>query len=467
MSETTLEPRRVRVPYTPRECFLPFHNRVQSESVMVCHRRAGKTIAICNDGQFRCCGNRRVDPPPRYAWVFPTRVRAKDIAWERLKHYSETIPGIKVIESELAIEYPNRGRFTLYGADNSRAVGLWLDGAYYDEADEIPPQTIIDVAPTLADYNGFVVYAGYLRGRYNLWKRYQSAVGHPDIFTMFLRASESGIYSKETLERMRRDMGEAAYEMQWELDVNTSIANAIYGAEMDALRKEDRLKLVKADTLAPLYAFWDIGHSDRGDDWSVWLIQLARGDILLLEYFARSGQTPDFYAAKMREWEDKYEKRIANHYLPHDSKQRNQVGKTTIDYLKDAGMDRTRVVPRTPDIWTSINQVRALLPRCYINAPGCSETWKLGDLEMPSGIDCLDYYSKKQEATTGLILDVPVHNQFSHGADALRTFGEAYSHGMLEGNSEIATHGGGVMRVKVNRTSNRSDTMFRGVRVNR
>ena len=61
------------------------------------------------------------------------------------------IPGVKVIESELAIEYPNRGRITLYGADNSRGVGLWLDGVYYDEADEIPAKVVAEVAPTLAD----------------------------------------------------------------------------------------------------------------------------------------------------------------------------------------------------------------------------------------------------------------------------------------------------------------------------
>ena len=46
----------------------------------------------------------------------------------------------------------------------------------------------------------------------------------------------------------------------------------------------------------------------------------------------------------------------------------------------------------------------------------------MGEMEMPSGLDCLDFYTKKEEATTGLIKDVPVHNQYSHGADALRTF---------------------------------------------
>jgi hypothetical protein len=457
-----------RIPYTPRPAFLPFHRRAENEAVVICHRRAGKSIAICNDGQWRCCANERRDPPPRYAWFYPTRVRAKDAVWERLKHYAAPIPGHRVIESELAIEYPNVGRFTLYGAENSRAVGLWLDGVYYDECDEMPPKTIEEVAPTLADYNGFVVYAGYLRGRHNLFKRHQAAVGRPGIFTMYLRASESGIYPPEVLARQRAMMSEAAYQMQWELDVNASIANAIYGKQMDDLRREGRLKLVLADTQAPLYTFWDIGHSDRGDDWAVWLVQLVQRDILLLESFSRTGETPAYYAAKVREWEDKYHLRVALNYLPHDAKQRNQVGKTTQEYLKDAGLDRTRTVARTMDIWRSIDQMRALFPRVYLNSAGCSDTWTLGDMEMPSGIDALDYYSKKEEASTGLITDVPVHDQYSHLADALRTFAEAYSQGMLEGHSEIATHPGGPTRVKVSRERKQYyGDGFNRIRVNR
>ena len=56
---------------------------------------------------------------------------------------------------------------------------------------------------------------------------------------------------------------------------------------------------------------------------------------------------------------------------------------------------------------------------------------------MPSGVDCLDYYTKKIEAQTGLITEVPVHNQYSHGADAFRTFVEAAKAGMLEGRATL------------------------------
>lgn len=428
----------VIVPYTPRGAFLPFHARTEQEAVIVAHRRMGKTVAIANDGQKRALTNTRKTPPPRYAWFYPSRVRAKDIAWGYLKYFSKPIPGVRHIESELAVEYPNGARFTLYGADNARGVGLYLDGVYYDEADEIPRSTIADVAPALADRSGFAVYAGMLKGRYNLWKRYQEALGKPGIYTMLARASETGIIAQHELDRLRITMGEAAYEMQLECNANASIANAIYGKEMDLMRKEGRIKKVAIDPSVPLDFFLDIGHSMSGDDWSLWGIQMAWRDILLHRYYARTGEIPAHYAAKMIEFWNEAGVPQGTVYLPHDGTRQDRQGRTAKDDLQEAGIKNVKVVPRTPNLWDSINDVRALMRRMFINAPLCGEGWVLGEMDMPSGIDCLDYYTKKEDAQSGMILDVPVHNQFSHGSDALRTFSEAHTKGMLDGISVIA-----------------------------
>jgi hypothetical protein len=430
-----LQTRVITIPYLPRKPFIPFHERKQLDAVLICHRRAGKTIGIANDGQRKAIENQRIDPPPRYAWMFPTRVRAKDIAWERLKHFAEPIPGIKVIESELAIEYPNRARFTLYGADNSRGVGLWLDGIYYDEADEIPPKTVIDVAPALADFNGFTVHAGYLTGRHNLFKKYEEAKSDPTIFTMFLRASESGIYPQEVLDKQRKMMGDAAYMMQWELDVNAALANAIYGQEMDGLRKVGRIYDFAFDPSCPLYTFWDIGYSDYVP---IWLVQLVGRDICVLDYFCRNREVPAFYAAQVRQWEQEYGAPVRMNYLPHDAASHEKTGTTYVGELRKAGLEYLKVVPRTPDVWLGINRLRVLLPRFYLHHSKCSVGWKQGEEEMPSGIDCLDYYEKTPDASSGVIRDMPLHNQYSHGADALRTFAEAERQGMIEGTSEVA-----------------------------
>ena len=376
----------------------------------------------------------------------PTRVRAKDIAWQYLKRFSEPIPGIKVSESELFVEYPNKGRVTVYGADNDRGMGLYLDGIVMDECDEIPPAVDSVVVPALADRKGWQVKMGILRGRHNLLKEFEKYRGHPGHFQLMLKASESGILDVEELAIQKEKIGEAAYNMQFECDVTASLAAAIYGAYMDKLRQEGRLRAMACDTESLLYTFWDIGHSDRGDDWAIWLIQFTGRDIVLLDYYCRTGHPPAHYALKCKEWEDTYKNRCGAHYLPHDGARHDQQGKSTRDYLMDAGLRDVKIVHRTPVTWDSINHLRGMFSRIYINSLKCGIPYQApGSLadgsalaETPSGIDCLDYYSKKEDASTGIIMDTPVHNQFSHGADALRTMAEADRTKMLEGMSVTA-----------------------------
>lgn len=366
----------------------------------------------------------------------PTRVRAKDIAWQYLKRFSQPIPGIKVSESELFVEYPNGGRVTIYGADNDRGMGLYLDGIVFDECDEIPASVDDVVMPALSDRRGWTVHMGILRGRHNLFKRYEKYRGQPGHFQLLLRASETDIIPSEELASLKEHMGSAAYAMQMEADVNASMANAIYGADMDQLRRDGRLRLVATDRGVPLYTFWDIGYSDYT---AIWLVQFSGRDILLLDYFCRSGQPSGYYAARVREWEADHQSRIACNYLPHDADSHEKgSGKTYVEHLQDAGLERVKVVPRTPDLWVSIGNLRKIFPRLYINSAKCGTGWTMGEMDMPSGIDCLDYYSKKEDATSGYIKDEPIHDQYSHGASALRTLAEAFDRGMIEGTSFTA-----------------------------
>jgi hypothetical protein len=71
----TADQKHIKIKYRPREQFRPFHSRKQRWSVLVCHRRAGKTVATLNDlirGAVNEC-----KPEGRYAFIFPQRNQAK------------------------------------------------------------------------------------------------------------------------------------------------------------------------------------------------------------------------------------------------------------------------------------------------------------------------------------------------------------------------------------------------------
>ena len=414
----------VEIDYTPRdEAVDRFHDRAERVCYWIAHRRRGKTVAIANDGLKRVSEipiKGREHAPPKIAWMYPTRVRAKDIAWSYLKFYARKIPGTRAIESELAIEFSDGRRFTLYGADGHRGVGQYLDGIYYDERDDIPDGVVVDLAPTLSDYHGFSVHAGMLRGRHRLWKLRQESKGNPEVLNIMEKASETHVIPDDELALLKIEMGESAYALQMECDPNAALAHAIYGEWMEKARAEGRVCKIPWETSVPVEWFADIGHSLRGDDWSWWAVQMKGRDILLQRYFSNTNKAPSWYAAEIHKWTEEAGCPMGCVFLPHDGSAQDRNGRSAKDDLMTAGIARCKVVDRTPNLWNSINDVRDTFGRFWIDEARCDLDTKVGTLPdgspwtLPSGLDCLDLYTKK-ERTDGIPGEEPDHNAYSHG----------------------------------------------------
>lgn len=221
--------------------------------------------------------------------------------------------------------------------------------------------------------------------------------------------------------------------------LSVPMAGTIYGELVDELREKRRISDFPSEPTCPAFTFWDIGLSDFG---CIWLVQLVGRDILLLDYATACGEPAAWFADTVKRWEGKHNLVIRKHYLPHDVDTRERSsGKSYKDALIVAGLRAPdmKVVPRTPDVWLGINHLRGLLPRAYIHSTNCGTVAQYGQLTIPSGLDCLEFYHKREQTMSGgVIYEDPVHDQHSHGADALRTFAEADRQGMLEGSSFIA-----------------------------
>lgn len=425
----------IEIPYGPRPAFQPFHNRTQRWAVLVVHRRGGKTVASINDlikGALTCTKR-----APRFAYLAPYRQQAKIIAWDYLKHYAAPVPGGKVSEGELYREFPNSGRVTLYGADNYEALrGIYLDGAVVDEPADMDEEVWTSILrPALADRGGWCVWIGTPKGRNAFYRLYARALADPEYYTMRLPASESLILPEPELRSSRQAMTEAAYNREFECSFDAAIEGAIYGELIDKLRAQKRVADFPPEKGVSAYTFWDIGMSDYG---CIWLVQFSGRDILMLDYVSATGQPASWYCGKVAEWERLHGVTVRGNYLPHDANTRDKgSGKTYVQSCQDAGLVNVRVVPRTPDLWLGINELRLLLPRCFIHATNCGRE-ELKENAQPSGIDCLEYYHRREENVNGIIGEQPVHDEFSHGADALRTMAEAHRLGMIEGTSFTA-----------------------------
>lgn len=218
--------------------------------------------------------------------------------------------------------------------------------------------------------------------------------------------------------------------------LSVPMAGTIYGDLIDQLREKKHIQDFPPEANFPAYTFWDIGMSDYG---CVWFVQFVGRDILLLDYVSRTGQPAAFYVGWVRAKEREHGVTVRGNFMPHDAEARNKdMGKTYVQTCQEAGLEQIRVVHRTPDIWLGINELRTLLPRCYIHAKNCTAVYTDEFLTIPSGMDCLENYHKKEETSGDIIREEPVHDQYSHGASALRTMSEAHRLGMLEGTSSTA-----------------------------
>lgn len=207
---------------------------------------------------------------------------------------------------------------------------------------------------------------------------------------------------------------------------------AIYGEEMANLTSATPPRILDfaPEAAMPIFTFWDIGQSDFT---SIWFIQPV-GDryFLVLDWYETNGKSPAEYAKKLRFWESDWHHPIAGHYLPHDAFAIRPGMETSFaGYLAEAAIENIHKVPRTPDVWLGIGYTRDVLPHCFFHKTNTDTPREVDGQKLPSGLACLRGYHREISITNRTLREMPAHNQFSHSADAFRTFAEARQLGML------------------------------------
>lgn len=269
--------RTIDLGYKPRACFIPFHKRTQRWSVIVAHRRCGKTYAAIHDVVDAALRTTRAEA--RYALAAPTFAQVKDVMWTYLKRAVHPIPGVKVNEGELWVEVPNLGghksRIRLYAADTSyeRMRGLYFDGIVLDEYADISPEAWPNVIrPALSDREGWAVWIGTAKGRDGFYKQYAQAVAEDprEWFAAVLRASETGILPAKELSDAKASMSEAQYNREFECSFDEPDTDQfISGVDVLAARHRE------AEGMGPRVLGCDIARF--GDDRTV--IVRRNGDV--------------------------------------------------------------------------------------------------------------------------------------------------------------------------------------------
>jgi hypothetical protein len=212
----------VQTGYTPHRFQAQIHENLKRFSVLVCHRRFGKTVLCVN--ALIDAAHRDGPPDQRLAYVAPTLNQSRRVAWDYLKRFSRSIPGARISETEARVDFENGSRISLHGADNPDSLrGLYLDGVVLDEYTDFRPEAYPAVIrPALSDRRGFAIFIGTPRGHNHFFDLYQNALRDPGWYAARFPASLTRILPPDELDSARAQMSESQYRQEYECDFDVT-----------------------------------------------------------------------------------------------------------------------------------------------------------------------------------------------------------------------------------------------------
>lgn len=408
--------------YKPRPLQQEIHNNLRRFSCCAIHRRFGKTYLALNQGLHvgLAVGMNPNLPMPRVSFISPLYKQSKTVAWDYLKAFCRNIPNAKAYESELKVDIKlsktNIFRFQLFGADNPDALrGMYHDYAIFDEFGNQPPTIWSEVvSPALADRKGGALFLGTPNGKNHFYDMYQKCLqkmqdGDPDYYAASFPASQTGVIPEAELAAQRENQEPEEYAQEFEVDWQAAVRGSYYSHQLKRAKDDGRITRVLHESKLPVFAVFDLGTG--ADDYTAcWFFQCFRNEIRLInfkqwkdvgleEVFKDVSEMPYIYAQMILPWDG-----------GHRDKWKHQ---STADYVEEYGYE-VFLVKRTA-VNDGITAVRQLFSQCLFDEVNCRE-----------GLECLENYSKKVNPKNGEFMDTPLHDKFSHGADAFRYLALAY-----------------------------------------
>lgn len=308
----------------------------------------------------------------------------------------------------------NGSEFLFHGLRHDPGAIKSLEGADYcwvEEAQSVGAKSWSMLVPTIRK-PGSEIWASW-NPRLETDPVQQRYVVHPAPDTICKKVSwRDNPWFPEEL-RIEKDhlksIDPQAYQHVWEGECQSAVEGAVYAAELEQARAEQRIGVVSPDRTRPVHTFWDLGY---GDATAIWFAQaLPGGQIRIIDYLENHGKPLEWYVIQLNQRDYMY----GEDWLPHDAvdaiihaKLSGDKSRSPEQMLRHAGR-KVRVAAKL-HVHSGINAVRTIFPNCYFDQDKCRD-----------GLLALGHYQWGPPALSGAIKTEPLHDWASHAADALRT----------------------------------------------
>lgn len=207
-------------------------------------------------------------------------------------------------------------------------------------------------------------------------------------------------------QKAQRTMLADDYANIWEGKPKRVAAGAIYRHEIEAMFTDGRVCNVPYDPMMPVHTVWDLGWNDA---MTIIMVQRTPTSINVIDAIEDSNRTYAWYVSEL----DKRQYRWGTDYLPHDGAAKNpQTGISSIQTLRNLGRNVADPLPAI-EVEEGIKQARMIFPKCYFDE---RNTARLRE--------CLKRYRRSVNLRTNEPTG-PLHDEYSHFADAFRYLGMA------------------------------------------
>lgn len=190
------------------------------------------------------------------------------------------------------------------------------------------------------------------------------------------------------------------YNNIWLGKPKTVVDGAIYADEFQQLVDEHRITRVTHDPVLKTHCVFDLGWNDA---MTIIMVQKSGSECRIIDYIEETHQTLDWYSNEIKQRPYNWGKI----YLPHDAVTKDyRTGKSAAEIMTALGWN-VEVIP-IGDVENGIRLCRMLFPRVWMDK---DKTARLQE--------CLKRYRRTINATTNQPT-TPLHDEYSHGADAFR-----------------------------------------------
>ncbi len=398
--------------FQPRPYQIPMMDAILNKGykrvMAILPRRAGKDITA-----FNICIRMLLRKVQTIFYVFPTYSGGRKILWDAI-----TIDGTRVLdfipeeliesrnEQQMRIRLKNGSVFQIIGSDSydTSLVGTNPGGIVFSEYALADPRAYQYSRPILAANNGWALFISTPRGKNHLWDLWNIAERNPETwFAYRMTVEETHHISLDTIneDRISGEMSEDLIQQEYYCSFTMGVEGSYYAKYIDNMRLKGQIGIVPWEPQFKVHTAWDIGVRDST---SIIFFQCVGTTVRIIDYYEKNKEGLEHYAKLLESKPYSYGRHIA----PHDiGVQEFGSGMTRIEKARQLGIQFT--LSNDVGISDGIESVRSTLPKVWIDENRCSQL-----------IKSLENYRQEYDAKRKVYNSRPLHDQFSHAADAMR-----------------------------------------------